>query len=77
MYGACVLANYEEVQKDMCAAVFAEFKNCVQKEVSAAAGPGAAMSGAAREKRAVAAAVSVDAATEQRRAGVRVCLPAH
>ncbi|PWN95623.1 hypothetical protein FA09DRAFT_340948 [Tilletiopsis washingtonensis] len=33
MYGACVLANYEEVQKDMCAAVFAEFKNCVQKEM--------------------------------------------
>jgi hypothetical protein len=77
MYGACVLANYEEVQKDMCAAVFAEFKNCVQKEVSAAAGPGAAMSGAGGEEHVVADSAFVDATIEQLSAGVRVCWPAH
>jgi hypothetical protein len=33
-YGQCVLATYQDVRKDMCAAEFSEFKQCVQVAVS-------------------------------------------
>ncbi|CEL53591.1 hypothetical protein RSOLAG1IB_06446 [Rhizoctonia solani AG-1 IB] len=29
-YGQCILANYQDVRKDMCNTEFIEFKNCVQ-----------------------------------------------
>ncbi|KAF8603664.1 hypothetical protein BDV93DRAFT_523132 [Ceratobasidium sp. AG-I] len=29
-YGQCILANYQDVRRDMCAAEFVQFKNCVQ-----------------------------------------------
>ncbi|KDQ08453.1 hypothetical protein BOTBODRAFT_37888 [Botryobasidium botryosum FD-172 SS1] len=29
-YGACILASYQDVRKDMCASEFAMFKQCVQ-----------------------------------------------
>lgn len=34
VYGACILAQYEMVEKGMCEAEFREFKNCVQQKVS-------------------------------------------
>lgn len=33
-YGACVLAQYEAVDKNMCEKEFREFKECVQQKVS-------------------------------------------
>ncbi|KAL1921270.1 uncharacterized protein VTP21DRAFT_10986 [Calcarisporiella thermophila] len=33
-YGMCVTSKLEEVRKDLCAAEFQAFKNCVQKAVS-------------------------------------------
>ena len=32
-YGKCVLANYQDAKKDMCAAEFRAFKDCVQTTV--------------------------------------------
>ncbi|KAH7106524.1 hypothetical protein BKA62DRAFT_826044 [Auriculariales sp. MPI-PUGE-AT-0066] len=29
-YGACMVANYQDAKKDMCAAEFVAFKDCVQ-----------------------------------------------
>jgi hypothetical protein len=34
VYGACILAQYESVEKGMCEREFGEFKNCVQSKVS-------------------------------------------
>lgn len=34
IYGACILAQYETVEKGMCDKEFAEFKSCVQSKVS-------------------------------------------
>ncbi|RSH83371.1 uncharacterized protein EHS24_007051 [Apiotrichum porosum] len=33
VYGACIGKSYQEVHKDMCAAEFQAFKDCVQKAV--------------------------------------------
>lgn len=33
MYGACILAQYETVERGMCEREFGEFKNCVQSKV--------------------------------------------
>ena len=34
MYAACIVANYQNVEKDMCKDLFIDFKNCVQQKVS-------------------------------------------
>lgn len=34
MYAACIVANYQAVEKGMCQELFMEFKNCVQQKVS-------------------------------------------
>ena len=34
-YGTCMVANYQDARKDMCAAEFVAFKNCVQAAVRA------------------------------------------
>lgn len=34
VYGACILANYQAVEKDMCKREFEMFKQCVTKKVS-------------------------------------------
>ena len=33
VYGKCILSNYQDVKKDMCAAEFRAFKDCVQTTV--------------------------------------------
>ena len=33
VYGKCILANYQDAKKDMCAAEFRAFKDCVQTAV--------------------------------------------
>ncbi|KAF8322210.1 hypothetical protein DL93DRAFT_2051193 [Clavulina sp. PMI_390] len=33
-YGSCMLANYQDVTKGMCAKEFMQFKDCVQNVVS-------------------------------------------
>ena len=33
VYGKCILANYQDVKKDICAAEFRAFKDCVQTTV--------------------------------------------
>lgn len=33
VYGKCILANYQDVKKDMCATEFRAFKDCVQTTV--------------------------------------------
>ncbi|EPQ30944.1 uncharacterized protein PFL1_01842 [Pseudozyma flocculosa PF-1] len=33
VYGACVAANYENVERNMCHAEFAAFKACVQEKL--------------------------------------------
>jgi len=33
VYGKCILANYQDVKKDTCAAEFRAFKDCVQTAV--------------------------------------------
>jgi len=32
-YGKCILASYQDTKKDMCAAEFRAFKDCVQTAV--------------------------------------------
>ena len=32
-YGQCMLANYQEIRRDACAAEFRAFKACVEKQV--------------------------------------------
>ncbi|PWN44666.1 hypothetical protein IE81DRAFT_276493, partial [Ceraceosorus guamensis] len=34
VYGACILASYESVDRNMCQKEFEKFKDCVQTKVS-------------------------------------------
>lgn len=38
-YGACILASYESVDRNMCQKEFEKFKNCVQVKVSGSSHP--------------------------------------